>query len=200
MKPRPYLAPTINAPFFSPGTTMRQCALSSRSCGMERSDVPIISRSTRADSSRRSAAVLAQSTLVMPNSIAAILTMRRLYKTCTVSARDMAHGLKQIHDLFDAILAQMFERFHLHTPHGTIQFAQCVEPLLSDLNRNETAVLSRPVARHKVTFFQAIQQARNIGIGCYHTSADILTAHACRARTSQNPKHIVLSSRQAMRP
>ena len=38
-KPRPYFAPTTNAPFFKPGTIATHWAFFSRSSGMERSSI-----------------------------------------------------------------------------------------------------------------------------------------------------------------
>src|SRR6266481_6440197 len=53
MKPRPYLAPTTKAPFFTPGTTTTQAALPSKSCGMPLSGAPIMSLRTLAAASSR---------------------------------------------------------------------------------------------------------------------------------------------------
>src|SRR5437588_4367889 len=53
MKPRPYLAPTMKAPFLTPGITTTQAALASKSCGIPLSGVPIISPKTLAEGSRR---------------------------------------------------------------------------------------------------------------------------------------------------
>src|SRR6266536_345479 len=59
MKPRPYFAPTIKAPFFTPGTITTQAALSSKSLGMPLSGEPMISLITRAASSSRFSVSLA---------------------------------------------------------------------------------------------------------------------------------------------
>ena len=58
-KPRPYLAPTMNAPCLTPGTTTTQCAFLSRSSGMPLSGAARTSFRTVADSPSRSAAVSA---------------------------------------------------------------------------------------------------------------------------------------------
>ena len=56
--PLPYLAPTMNAPFFNPGTITMHCALFSRSCGIDLSGVPITSLNARAAAWSRVAASL----------------------------------------------------------------------------------------------------------------------------------------------
>src|SRR5881397_2245902 len=48
MKPRPYFAPTMKAPFFTLGTITAQAALSNRSCGIPLSGADMISLSTSA--------------------------------------------------------------------------------------------------------------------------------------------------------
>src|ERR1700691_5361475 len=48
--PLPYFAPTMNPALLRSGTIPTQCALSSRSFGMDRSLAPMISVSTAADS------------------------------------------------------------------------------------------------------------------------------------------------------
>src|SRR6185503_7326116 len=54
--PFPYLAPTMKAPFFRPGTMMMHWALPSRSCGIDLSGMPITSFRDSAAASRRSGA------------------------------------------------------------------------------------------------------------------------------------------------
>src|SRR5437660_11484756 len=53
-KPRPYFPPTPKAAFLRSGTRTMQDAFSRRSCGMERSGVPIISDKRLDEASRRS--------------------------------------------------------------------------------------------------------------------------------------------------
>src|SRR5579864_9707578 len=59
MKPLPYLAPTMKAPFFNPGTMTRHSAFESKSCGIPLSGVDMISVITSAAASNLAGASLA---------------------------------------------------------------------------------------------------------------------------------------------
>src|SRR5262245_40221364 len=65
----------MKAPFFNPGTTTMQWALSSRSCGMDRSGVDMISWTTAVASSRRGCVLSA------PKRLTAVRSSRMMYGT-----------------------------------------------------------------------------------------------------------------------
>jgi hypothetical protein len=76
--PRPYFPPRTNAAFFTPGTSTMQVAFCSRSCGMERSGVAMISVNNVAASFSRSCVDSASAAPAPRESVISIASVRML--------------------------------------------------------------------------------------------------------------------------
>src|SRR6266436_6076386 len=79
-----------------------------------------------------------------------------------------------------------------------IQTGQKLESLGSDLSNYCSAVLGVTETRDQATFFQAVEQARDIRIPSNHAAGNFSARQAVR-RSPQNAEHVVLCRRDILR-